>query len=160
MVFCHEWQQVGDGQICFMPISADFRRSTGNPETLFSASQAPWAAPLPNRPPGSYVTDGPNLRRGKDGSLHMLWSSFGPDGRYRLGVAHSESGKLTGPWKQSQEPLFAADGGHGMLFDTLGGKLFLAVHTPNRTPDERALFVEVEENGGRLSIKEGGDRVC
>ena len=79
----------------------------------------------------------------------MLWSSFGAQG-YTLGVARSETGSVLGPWHQDDEPLWTADGGHGMLFRTFDGALRLALHTPNDTPNERAVFVPIDEADGRL----------
>jgi GH43 family beta-xylosidase len=154
MVFCHEWQQVGDGEICAMPLSNDLLRaaSAEEPRLLFRASEAPWAFPLKNRAPGSFVTDGPFMHRGKNGALLMLWSSFGEDGSYCIGIARSESGKLAGPWKQEAEPLYKADGGHGMLFLSKEGLLYLAIHSPNKTPNERTIFVEVSEDEDTLIL--------
>ena len=81
----------------------------------------------------------------------MLWSSFGPDSKYRIGLAVSESSLITGPWKQMDEPLYSADGGHGMLFHSIEGKLYLAIHSPNNSPDERAVFIEMIEEDGMIS---------
>lgn len=148
MVFCHEWQQTRDGEICAMPLSADLRGredAGAQPLLLFRASEAPWSAELKGRAPGSYVTDGPFLRRAQDGRLFMLWSSFDEAGNYAIGLAHSRSGKIAGPWSQAKEPLYSADGGHGMLFRDKDGKLRLAIHSPNKTPFERPLFVELDE---------------
>jgi GH43 family beta-xylosidase len=158
LVFCHEWVQAGDGEVCAMPLTPDLKAEAGKPLLLFHASEAPWAAPLKSRPdkiipPGSYVTDGPFLWKTQEGDLLLLWSSFGDDGAYRIGVARSDSGALRGPWKQSPEPLYAADGGHGMIFRAFSGQLYLTIHTPNKTPDERAVFVEVVEEHGTLRIK-------
>jgi len=141
MVFCHEWTQVGDGQICAIPMADDLSRAVGPPRLLFTASSAPWAYPLTGRAPGSYVTDGPYVVRNDSGSLLILWSSFGPTGGYCLGTASSPSGNLEGPWIQTSHPLVESDGGHGMVFRDLDGKLYLAIHTPNTTPDERAIFM-------------------
>jgi hypothetical protein len=142
LVFCHEWRQVGDGQVCALPLTGDLRAAAGPPELLFSASAAAWAAPLAGRPAGSYVTDGPCLwRPDGPGPLYLLWSSFGADGRYRLGVATSQSGAVHGPWRQADEPVYSGDGGHGMVFDGPGGQPHLALHTPNQTPNERAVFI-------------------
>ncbi|MDR0417216.1 MAG: glycoside hydrolase family 43 protein [Propionibacteriaceae bacterium] len=148
LVFCHEWRQVGDGQICALRLTDDLSAAAGPPELLFTASAAPWAQPLPDRPPGSYVTDGPYLWRPEPGPagngpapLFMLWSSFGADAQYCLGAATSDTGAVHGPWRQAPEPLYAGDGGHGMVFAGPGGQPYLALHTPNRTPDERAVFI-------------------
>ncbi|MDR1576556.1 MAG: glycoside hydrolase family 43 protein [Treponema sp.] len=148
MVFCHEWVQAGNGEICAVRLSGDLRDASGPPELLFRAADAPWAKALKGRTPESFVTDGPNLYTGGDGALVMIWSSFGADGRYRIGAAVSESGLVTGPWRQREKPIFEEDGGHGMLFRSVEGKLYLALHSPNESPKERPLFLEIIDRGG------------
>ena len=153
MVFCHEWKDVGDGEVQAVRLTPDLRGTVGDPVLLFRASEAAWARPIP-RPEFDrvFVTDGPFLHRTADGRLLMLWSSFGDTG-YAMGVATSASGTIAGPWAQSAEPLWPADGGHGMVFADAAGRLLLTLHTPNRTPDERARFFPLEESpeGLRLS---------
>ena len=149
IVFCHEWVQVHDGEICAMPLSNDLKSAAGEPILLFHASEAPWITPYSGQ--SDFVTDGPFLYRADDGELLMLWSSF-TDGSYTLGVARSLSGHITGPWQQDADPLYKEDGGHGMLYRTFDGRLMLTVHSPNKTPLERPVFAPVSETGGRLSI--------
>ncbi|MDR2398392.1 MAG: glycoside hydrolase family 43 protein [Spirochaetaceae bacterium] len=156
LVFCHEWQQVGDGEICALPLTEDLRQAAGAPVLLFRASEAPWTGELAGRAPGSYVTDGPFMYPAQGGGLLMLWSSFNKAGNYCLGLARSASGTLSGPWFQEQTPLYQGDGGHGMLFRGWDGILYLALHTPNQTPWERACFIPVQEALMRLAIT-GGD---
>ncbi|MDR1955689.1 MAG: glycoside hydrolase, partial [Treponema sp.] len=103
--------------------------------------------------PGSYVTDGPFMHRAQDGGLLMLWSSFGKEGNYGIGTARSTSGTLAGPWVQAEEPLYSADGGHGMLFHGQEGDLYLAIHTPNQTPFERPVFIAVTESRGGITVQ-------
>lgn len=148
IVFCHEWEQTHDGSICALPLTADLKRTDGKPVVLFHASEAPWVAPISE---GNYVTDGPFLYRTKDGTLLMLWSSFTKNG-YALGVARSESGKVIGPWKQENKPLYDTDGGHGMLFRTFDGRLMLVLHSPNRGAT-RARFIPVTERNGTLALE-------
>jgi beta-xylosidase len=159
LIFCHEWRQAGDGRICTIPLTGDLRQAAALPEdapqVLFRASEAPWAYELRGGLAGRYVTDGPFMHRTEDGSLLMLWSSFGKDGNYCIGTAYSRSGTLTGPWIQSGQPLYSADGGHGMIFRSKGGTLYLAIHRPNKTPHERPVFVEVAEKGGAITIHKG-----
>jgi hypothetical protein len=160
LVFCHEWQQTGDGQICAMPLTGDLKEAAvspggGEPEILFRASEASWAHELKGRAPGAYVTDGPFMHRTEDGTLLMLWSSFGKDGNYCIGIARSESGLLHGPWTQSKDPLYHADGGHGMLFRGGEGVLYLAIHHPNKTPFERPVFIEMCEKEGIIAASGG-----
>lgn len=142
MVFCHEWTQIGDGTIAAMPLSTDLKTPTGDPQTLFSASSAPWVKP---HAPQKYVTDGPFLFRNSKGELLMLWSSFGPNG-YALGIARSHSGAIQGSWEHLTHPLFTSDGGHGMLVRTFNGQLVLTLHQPNQWPNERAQLFLIEEN--------------
>jgi beta-xylosidase len=155
MIFCHEWQQAIDGEICLMPLSDDLKTAAGEPELLFRASEAAWASPIQGRTVTGYVTDGPNIYTAKNGTLLMLWSSFGPDRKYRIGVAVSESG-IHGPWKQLPEPLYAADGGHGMIFCSMEGKLYLTVHTPNNSPNERPIFIEIIEENSMVKVGTSG----
>ncbi|MBD2845690.1 family 43 glycosylhydrolase [Paenibacillus sp. IB182496] len=155
MVFCHEWQQVGDGEVCAVRLSADLRRAEGEPQLLYRASEAPWTTPFESaRFPEqtNYVTDGPYMLRLADGSLQLLWASF-IDGRYALGIARSSTGLLAGPWVQEEEPLYRSDGGHAMVFRSFDGRLMLAIHSPNKTPNERPHLLELAEHAGRLQLR-------
>lgn len=146
MVFCHEWLQVGDGQICAVPLSMDLGKAVGEPLILFRASDGPWTG-------NSGVTDGPFLHRlPSSGNLLMLWSSFTSEGAYAISYAVSESGEIFGPWKQRKEPLYAMDGGHGMLFHTFSGQLMMACHCPNDHNRKRILLFEMEETDTSLHI--------
>ncbi len=156
MVFCHEWVQVHDGEICALRLSDDLSSVAGDPITLFRASEAPWITPIEGQT--DFVTDGPFLYRAQNGELLMLWSSFS-NGGYTLGVARSASGTVTGPWHQDAIPLYAEDGGHGMLFHTFDpqgmqshGQLMLTLHRPNKSPDERPIFIPIGESDGVLKV--------
>lgn len=140
MVFCHEWVQVGDGEVCAIRLSADLTSAVGEPHILFHASEAPWAQEVNSKGRKGYVTDGPWMHRLPDGGLVMLWSSFG-EGGYTVGIAQSDSGDVLGEWKQLPKPLYAGDGGHCMTFRDFNGQLLLTYHRPNSTPDERPYFV-------------------
>jgi arabinan endo-1,5-alpha-L-arabinosidase len=160
LVFCHEWIQCRDGEVCAMRLASDLRTAVGDVMHLFRGSEAKWSVPfdgaasIADTPGPAFVTDGPFLHRAADGQLLMLWSSFGARG-YAMGVARSETGSVLGPWHQADEPIWAADGGHGMLFRALDGQLHLTLHTPNQTPHERALFVPIDEANGRLLTRLG-----
>lgn len=152
MVFCHEWVQISDGRICALPLTDDLRAAAGEPVELFTASAAPWVDPVHSPRHGTgYVTDGPFIHRTDTGELLLLWASF-RRGRYAQGIAHSPSGRITGPWVQHKDPLYEADGGHGMIFSDFDGQLYLALHTPNHTPQERAVFIPIEEAGTSLRV--------
>jgi hypothetical protein len=140
MVFCHEWVQVGDGEICAIPLARDLASAAGEPVVLFRASQAPWAQQIDSKGRKGYVTDGPWLLSLPGGELLLLWSGFGPGG-YTIGVARSSSGQLAGPWRQDPHPLYDKDGGHCMTFRDFDGGLWLSLHRPNDFPNERPLFL-------------------
>jgi len=150
IVFCQEWLQVHDGAIFAQRLDPDLRSAAGTPVFLFNASDAPWSRPLTGRKFSRftfpvYVTDGPSLLRLSGGGLVMLWSSFGATG-YAMGLAHSASGLITGPWEQEPEELSIVDGGHGMFARLLDDRLVLLFHQPNDTPHERAVIRPVSES--------------
>lgn len=153
LVFCHEWKDVGDGEVHAVRLSDDLRTTAGEPFLLFAASSAPWSTPIP-RPEFDrvHVTDGPFLHRTADGRLLMLWSSGGASG-YAMGVATSASGSVRGPWTQADEPIWSADGGHGMIFRDRAGDLQLTLHSPNDTPNERARLFPLVETAAGLSLR-------
>lgn len=151
MVFCHEWVQVGDGEICALRLSENLVSAIEPPRRLFLASEAPWSQEINSKNRKGYVTDGPWLYRLANGELMMLWSSFGTGG-YTVGVAKSAAGDIQGPWQQRPEPLYAGDGGHCMVFRAFDGQLWLALHRPNQSPDERPQFVPLHENGTSVKI--------
>ena len=165
IVFCHEWVQVHNGAIHAMRLTADLKQAAGRPVFLFNATEAPWVRSLHrlhvqgtagNEQRGFqfpvYVTDGPFLHRTTGGSLLMLWSSFGVKG-YAMGIARSESGGVQGPWHQESDLLWAEDGGHGMIFRSFDQRLFLAIHAPNDTPNERAIFRELVEEQETVRLR-------
>jgi arabinan endo-1,5-alpha-L-arabinosidase len=145
MVFCHEWVQAGDGEICALPLSEDLASTAGEPVVLFRASQAPWVQQIDSKGRKGHVTDGPWMHRLPGGELLMLWSSFGADG-YAVGVARSGSGGVRGPWRHDARPLYGKDGGHGMTFRDFHGRLWLSLHHPNGHPDERPVLIPLAED--------------
>jgi arabinan endo-1,5-alpha-L-arabinosidase len=146
MVFCHEWIQIENGTVCAVRLSSDLKTSIGEVIELFKSSDALWShkAYSKSNNVSGWVTDGCNFHKMKNGKLLLQWSCVGEQG-YCIGYAISENGKLTGPWKQCEKPIFKKDGGHGMIFETYDGKLLLAIHTPNDTPNERVAFFELTE---------------
>lgn len=151
MVFCHEWLQVFDGQICAVPLSEDLGHAVGDPVILFRASDAPWRAKDCTEGKNGFVTDGPWLHRMEDGTLIMLWSNFSDYG-YTTGYARSLSGDILGPWVQESAPLYGLDGAHSMLFRTFSGQLVMSLHAPNIGPRKRIHLFQMEESGDKLHI--------
>ncbi len=151
MVFCHEWVQVGNGEICALRLSDDLVAALGTPQRLFQASEAPWAQEINSKGRKGFVTDGPWMHRLANGELLMLWSGFGTGG-YTVGAAKSDSGEISGPWQHMPDPVYVGDGGHCMVFRTFDGQLHLAYHRPNPSPDERPYFVPLREHQSSLEI--------
>lgn len=150
MVYAHEWIQKIDGTMEAVPLTEDLSDASGPPICLFKASDAPWLdeqAAASTRE-NTYVTDGPELFRTRDGHLLMLWSSYDDSG-YVQTVARSKSGELKGPWEQLP-PLVRQDSGHGMLFHTFDGQLMLVLHRPFN--HARAKLYEMKDEGGHLRV--------
>lgn len=127
MIFCHEWLQTVDGEMCVIELSSDLKLAVSKPRILFKASESGWA--IRNNGDG-YVTDGPFLHRINDGKLIMIWSSFSENG-YAEAVAYSDNGSINGNWKHCEKMLSSQNGGHGMIFNDLNGKMRFTMHFPN-----------------------------
>lgn len=153
IVFCHEWVQVGNGEMCALELTDDLKHAVGEPRILFRAHDPVWSvcpsdwAAQDNLV--AYVTDGPFLYRGETGKLYMLWSSFAETG-YVQAVAVSDNDDIDGNWSHEHPLLMEKDGGHGMLFTDCNGQLHLTLHAPNEHPAERPILYDVVEENGVL----------
>ena len=152
MIFVHEWtcNEDGIGRMSVAKMSDDLTKLISDPKDIFMGTDAPWAK--------ERITDGPWIYTMQDGSLIMLWSNFDVNG-YACGMALNKTGKPDGKWQQLSGPLFSKsisgnyDGGHGMIFKDINGKLYLSVHSPNNNSDARktlAVFMPIKEQAGRL----------
>lgn len=139
MVFCHEWAQIKNGEVCALELSRDLKRAVGEPVLLWRAGDAEWVSSVMDE--GNFVTDGPFLFRNADGSLKSLWSSFS-NGEYVLATATSDNGSINGKWTVDNELIYERDGGHGMIFTTKDGRRMIAIHSPNTHLNERPSFLE------------------
>jgi hypothetical protein len=156
MVYCHEWLQNLNGTIEKIELKSDLSGTLGKAKVLFRASDAPWSREKDDsgndRP--NKVTDGPWLFQTKTGRLGMIWTSWIYD-IYTQGVAYSTSGTLNGPWIQEKDPITPPNYGHGMLFETLDGKLLMSIHSHKsingRTHRVPHLF-EVDVSGDKLVV--------
>ncbi len=144
MVFCHEWTQVGDGEVCGVRLTKDLKNAEGKPFLMWKATDAEWVKGI-NGGKG-YVTDGPYLFKTNNGKLISLWSSFNKDGNYTVGSACSDTGKIGGRWVVGDKLLFDGDGGHAMLFKTFDSKLKMVLHSPNKSKPERPIIVDFDLN--------------
>ncbi|MGM9804208.1 MAG: glycoside hydrolase family 43 protein [Muribaculaceae bacterium] len=153
MVYCHEWVQLEDGAMNVVRMEPDLSGIVGTPVRLFNASSAEWSTGDDHSDGTlSYVTDGCFLYTTKTGKLLMIWSTFS-NGDYAVGIAESVTGKITGPWVQQPELLFSKNGGHGMIFKSFKGQLYVILHGPNSPSGaERAQLYELEDCGTTLRI--------
>lgn len=138
-VFCHEWLQVKNGEMWITELSSDLKKAVGEPKLIFKAADAPWSKSWGD---GNCITDGPFVHKNKNGKLVMMWSSGGAKG-YTMGMAVNDGKDVFSGWTQLSKPLYAEDGGHGMIFEK-DGKLFISIHAPNSVA-ERPHFIEIRE---------------
>ena len=146
-VFCHEHTQIYDGTINYMQLSSDLKEAVTEPIEIFKASSFNGKEATPE---DHNVTDGPFMYKKADGKLIMIWSTH-INGDYAQCVATSDNGKISGTWSHLPT-LFDNDGGHGMIFRSLEGKLILSLHRPNGQPNERPEFFEIKETENSLEI--------
>ena len=140
MVFCHEWLQCEDGEMCAVQLSQDLKETVGEPFLLFKASDNPNVdAFVGGGFQNSRVTDGPFLFQ-ENGKLKMIWSS-NSEGKYA--VLEATADNLKGPWSHRRSR-FGFDGGHAMIFKAFDGKKYFSMHKPNLPSNERACFIEYE----------------
>lgn len=158
MVFVHEWTQLIDGTMDYMPLSKDLTHRTADPTTMFRASEAAWSKEMNSigeatfgmKMPG-WVTDGPQMFRTQTGRLGMLWSSWG-DNRYAQGIAWSTSGSIKGPWIQEENYFKGDNSGHGMLFRTFEGELLYSVHHSEGNGPRKPEIWTVDDSGDNLIL--------
>lgn len=147
LVFCHEWVQIGDGTMCYIPLSEDLSYATDKPTLMFHASDAIGVEKEENK---TYVTDGPFMYRGKNNKLYMIWSTF-INRLYAECIAVSDNGDITGNFIQ-QKPICNQNSGHGMLFTTYENDLKLILHSPNTHGQERPLILNIDDTGETLKL--------
>lgn len=151
MVFSRSFEDSPEGgTICLAELSADRKTAVSEPVILFHAKEADWTVPVPFAKEefgiegDVYFSDGPFLVKEKDGSLRMLWSSWGERG-YAVGEAVSKTGSVFGPWTQIKKPFFPENGGHGMIFRRFDGKRMYVLHYPDDKYKEHPLFTPLED---------------
>ena len=152
MIFVHEWTSTPDGvgRMAAAKMSDDLTRFISEPIELFRADDLSWT--------DRQVTDGCWMYKCENGELIMIWSNFSNDG-YCVGIARSDNGKVDGNWSQDDELLYSKsmtgeyDGGHGMIFYSITGQMYLSIHSPNSAGDgrkETPVFIAIREENGTL----------
>lgn len=148
LVFCHEHVQILNGTVCYVKLNDTLTEAIGEPVVLFKGSDAYGAVPNSEH---RYVTDGPFIYRGINDRLYMIWSTC-VKGQYYQCIAVSDNDDIDGNWIQL-EPIFTKDGGHGMIFNDIDGKLKLTLHCPNRSLEEKPVFFNIKDTGETLVIE-------
>ena len=152
MIFVHEWTSTPDGvgRMAAAKMSDDLTRFISEPIELFRADDPSWT--------DRQVTDGCWMYKCENGELIMIWSNFSNEG-YCVGIARSDNGKVDGNWSQDDELLYSKsmtgeyDGGHGMIFYSITGQMYLSIHSPNSAGDgrkETPVFIAIREENGTL----------
>lgn len=152
MIFVHEWTSTDDGigRMAAAKMSDDLTKLISEPIELFRADDPSWT--------DRQVTDGCWLYKCENGELIMIWSNFSREG-YCVGIARSDNGKVDGNWSQDDELLYSKsmtgeyDGGHGMIFYSITGQMYLSIHSPNSAGDgrkETPVFIAIREENGTL----------
>lgn len=146
-VFCHEHTQILNGTVCYVQLNDELTEAVTEPTELFDAGSF-----LKREASESChnVTDGPFLYKLQSGKLIMIWSTC--TDKYVQCVAISDNNSVTGNWSHL-EPLFTDNGGHGMIFRALDGKLKLTLHCPNTSLLERPVFFDIKETASTLVIE-------
>lgn len=153
MVFVHEWTSTDDGvgRMAAARLSDDLSRFITEPIELFRADDPSWSR--------GNVTDGCWMYRCESGELLMIWSNWDAHG-YCVGIARSDNGEIDGNWTQDDELLYSKsmtgeyDGGHGMIFTSINGQMYLSIHSPNNAGDgrkETPVFIAICEKNGTLA---------
>lgn len=150
MVFCHEWTQIDDGEICVMELTKDLKKAVSEPKILFRASEPVWSD---GYEPDKYVTDGPFLYRTQGGRLLMIWSSFSKH-EYCEAISYSDNDSIFGNWFHDERLLFEKNGGHGMIFKKYNNEKMFIQHMPNNSPHERPQLFKIIEKNDTLYIDE------
>ncbi|MBR5453620.1 MAG: family 43 glycosylhydrolase [Clostridia bacterium] len=151
IIFCHEWVQIGIGTVCEAELSEDLTRRVSEPRVLWSAKDHPDIVSISDERE-AFVTDGPFLYRCDNGDLISIWSSFSENGYIEL-LSKSDNGDIDGSWTVLPRLLFGNDGGHGMIFKDLDGRLLFTMHSPNATTLERPVIYPVCDGDGTLTIE-------
>lgn len=156
LIFSHSFEDSPTGDMCMVALTDDLKAAASEALCLFSAHEAAWAKPVPfakaefGMDGDVYFTDGPCVFA-IEGTLYMTWSSWGSCG-YAVGAAVSETGKVTGPWKQLLDPIYPENGGHGMVYMEKDGSYRFLLHYPNDKYKERPKFTRLVQTKSGLTL--------
>lgn len=66
-------------------------------------------------------------------------------------ICTEQEARLAGD-RQTEEPIFPENGGHGMMFRDVEGELKFTLHFPNDKYKERPMFAKLCLKGGTLKL--------
>ena len=164
IIYSHDWpdnwveeKQAYVGEIWAALLTDDLTAIDGEPWRLFASDESPISKATPHhityqgRQTMRYGSDAPFLQTLSGGRLYMTWSPY-LENNYVVLSLISESGKLAGPWKHSEKPLYDNNGGHAMFFADKRGRNIMCLHQPEKNMLERARLYEMEEKGEGLAV--------
>ncbi len=151
MIFCHEWQQIRNGEMWCVELTKDLKETAEEPTLMFTAYDPVWSRYKTEGNPDC-VTDGPFIYKNALGELCMLWATLKAD-KYVQVVSKSSNGTIKGIWNK-HNIIYDDDGGHAMFFKTVEGKNMFVLHSPNQYMCERPCFFEIDEDSeGNIKLK-------
>lgn len=156
MIYSEEYINESLGKIGRMgaaKMSKDLTSFVSEPVELFRADEPSWSV--------GTVPDGPCMYRCKDGELLMVWSGFEwVDNKwsYVVAISRSDNGDIDGKWTHDDKLLYSIglsgkyDGGHGMIFKSIEGQLYLSIHAPNYIEgiEPTPFFIPIKEENNTL----------
>jgi len=163
-VYSHDWPDCYNaekdcyvGEICVIQMTDDLKETVGEPFVLFKSDEISTSAgkPSKNRLNGKnvlrYGSDGPFIKKLKNGTLFLIWSPYPNSEKYVICSAISKNGSIFGKWEHNPNYLFDENGGHGMFFTDRDGMEKLVLHIEPE-PKERIRVLEIEEHDNEIRI--------
>ena len=155
MVYSEEYIHSSDGigSMFAAKLSEDLTHFVSDPIWLFKGDSPWWSS--------GKITEGPFMYRCQNGELLMLVAGFekvNEEYRYCVGISRSDNGEIDGNWSHDDKLLYSKDlsgkydGGHGMVFKSLTGQLYLSIHSPNYVEgiNCKPLFIPIREENSTL----------
>ena len=145
LCFSNEWTtpvtRDGDGSLYLCELSEDLTHRVSAPKKIVSGKHSGIAVEICDGNTKGFVAEGPYLYE-ENGQIVLLWSTVGKSG-YTVVKSISTSG-IYGEYGINKI-VFDRDGGHCMCFTDFYGNRRLALHQPNRMPDERMKLFSYKE---------------
>ena len=143
LCFANEWMtpitRDGDGSLYIAELNEDLTEIIGEPKKIVSGKHSGLSVEVGEKVRG-YIAEGPYLYNEGDDTV-LLWSTVTQTG-YSVIKSVSRTG-IMGDYEY-EKTIFSDDGGHSMVFTDNDGKRKIALHAPNKTPNERLKIFDLE----------------